>query len=155
MVSVTLTNASPTNLSVRAALANGKSYAGYMVSRDSRVFESIRPMFIIDPHEVTTIFRPGDTFRHEQMLVYNGRTGRSAFPTEGDYFIRVDYRGRKSNVLKIQVKAAESPADVKWTERLSSKDVLQLRQRHNCGKKALSVAANRSKALSSQSCFWS
>ena len=124
VVSVTLTNASPTNLSVSAALHNGMSWAAYMVSKEGHEFKSIEPLVVSDPPGFMAVMRPGETFRHDQMLVCNGRTDRLVFPTEGDYYIRVDYRSRKSNVLKIQVKTPESTAELKWTERLSSRDVL-------------------------------
>lgn len=126
VVSVTLTNAGPTNVSFSPSLFNGTSHAGYMVSLDGRDFQWIGSMVVHDPPAATKVLSSGDTFKHEQVLVYDGRTDGLALPRENDYFVRVDYRGHKSNVLKIQVKSPESESDVKWTRRLGSKEVLHM-----------------------------
>ena len=125
LVRAVFVNNTITNQLLSAELQVGISGdISYLVSGDNKSFKPLEPLLLRDPVRQWIIIPPGESFYHDEILTYDAGADGLVFPTPGEYYIRLDYRGQKSNVLKIEVKEAVTINDRRWAGVMSSHDVL-------------------------------
>ena len=117
-------NVSETNQFVETELQNGVGWAGYWISSDGTNYTEIGANVFHDPVGRKTSITANESLYHEEILWFNSRTGRSLFTNAGDYFLRVDCRGRTSNALKIHVKNPTRDIDKNWANVFQTREVL-------------------------------
>lgn len=123
VIQLSFTNNSGTNQIIDTFFGNGSSRTSYWVSRDGERFYSINAILSVDPGGQTTCLAPSESCYHDEILSYDSHADSPLLSTLGDYFLRVDYRGQKSNVIKIHVREAEAATDKKWVNAMKSRDV--------------------------------
>ena len=126
LVRVVFVNNTTTNqlLSAEFQVGISSSAVSYLISKDNKNFKPLEPLLFRDPVRQWMSISPGESFYHDELLTYDAGTDGLVFPIPGEYYVRVDYREQKSNVLKIQVKEAMSADDRKWAGVMRSRDVL-------------------------------
>ena len=96
----------------------------YQTSEDGKTFENVRALKYADFPPKRVVLAPGGVIYHEQTLIYCGARGL-LFPRAGDYSVRVRWRSKTSNVLKITVREPDRPADIEACELMRLEDVLR------------------------------
>jgi tetratricopeptide (TPR) repeat protein len=121
---LTLQNLGNTDLAVDSTYCNGRSWASYWHSRDGKQFTPIEMFVSTDPPRGGDIsLMPGESMFHDEILTFDYASNRVTFPEPGFYFIRVLWRGKQSNILRLQATAPTTRIDKKWSEIMKNREI--------------------------------
>ena len=128
LVVATLLNHGPSAEEVIPSLTPSAQYARILVASDGTTFVSFNDSFARDPAVAMRTMRPGDAIVHEELLAFDWRNARAAFPDPGAYLVRAEYRfGGKaveSNVLRVTVTEPRG-SDVSMADLVADPSVLE------------------------------
>lgn len=96
VIQVTLTNAGPENL-LYQELSLETRILKFLISSDGKTFEEYELEYIKDPTRGPGPLLPNSGVQVDQVIHFNYKTAKLAFPATGSYTVRALYRGLVSN----------------------------------------------------------